>query len=160
MASQQAEAAESGAYEQHPHRTEPGRQRDRGCGDRSEAPLRGRDLPWLSAIVLFGGILGPALLMGGLTVTPASTGSLLLNTEGLATMAIAWVVFSGEYRASNFLGRDGDPCRRGRALLPGSGGHRPATRLRQRPDRPRLRLLGNRQQSCPQAQRGRWVFGT
>jgi len=44
-------------------------------------------------MVLFGGILGPALLMWGLTVTPASTGSLLLNTEGLATMAIAWIVF-------------------------------------------------------------------
>jgi len=56
---------------------------------RSEAPLRARDLPWLSAIVLFGGILGPALLMWGLTLTPASTGALLLNTEGLATMAIA-----------------------------------------------------------------------
>jgi drug/metabolite transporter (DMT)-like permease len=60
---------------------------------RSEAPLRRRDLPWLAAIVVFGGILGPALLMWGLTLTPASTGALLLNTEGLATMAIAWVVF-------------------------------------------------------------------
>ena len=60
---------------------------------RSEAPLRAPDLPWLSAIVLFGGILGPALLMWGLTLTSASTGALLLNTEGLATMAIAWVVF-------------------------------------------------------------------
>src|SRR3981189_609808 len=39
---------------------------------RSEAPLRARDLPWLAAIVLFGGILGPALLMSGLTLTPAS----------------------------------------------------------------------------------------
>ena len=59
----------------------------------SEAPLRARDLPWLAVIVLSGGILGPALLMSGLTVTPGSTGSLLLNTEGLATMAIAWLVF-------------------------------------------------------------------
>ena len=31
---------------------------------RSEAPLRGHDLPWLATIVLFGGILGPALLCG------------------------------------------------------------------------------------------------
>src|SRR5438477_12990976 len=30
---------------------------------RPEAPLRANDLPWLAAIVLFGGILGPALLM-------------------------------------------------------------------------------------------------
>lgn len=66
--------------------------RSLGLG-RSEAPLCGRDVPWLAAIVVFGGILGPALLMWGLTLTPASTGSLLLNTESLATMAIAWVVF-------------------------------------------------------------------
>jgi drug/metabolite transporter (DMT)-like permease len=66
--------------------------RSLGLG-RSEAPLRARDLPWLAAIVVFGGILGPALLMRGLTLAPASTGALLLNTEGLATMAIAWVVF-------------------------------------------------------------------
>ena len=33
---------------------------------RTEAPLRARDLPWIAAIVLFGGILGPALLMWGL----------------------------------------------------------------------------------------------
>ena len=60
---------------------------------RPEAPLRRRDLPWLAAIVLFGGLLGPALLMSGLRLTPASSGALLLNTEGLATMAIAWLVF-------------------------------------------------------------------
>jgi drug/metabolite transporter (DMT)-like permease len=47
---------------------------------RLEAPLRARDLPWLGAIVLFGGILGPALLTSGLTLTPASSGALLLNT--------------------------------------------------------------------------------
>jgi drug/metabolite transporter (DMT)-like permease len=71
---------------------------------RSEAPLRARDLPWLSAIVLFGGILGPALLMWGLKLTPASTGALLLNTEGLATMAIAWVVFRENADRRIFLG--------------------------------------------------------
>jgi len=61
--------------------------------DVSEAPLRQRDLPWLGAVVLFGGIAGPVLLMIGLASTPASTASLLLNLEGLATMAIAWLVF-------------------------------------------------------------------
>src|SRR6516225_11461965 len=71
---------------------------------RSEAPLRAGDLPWLSAIVLFGGILGPALLMWGLTLTSASTGALLLNTEGLATMAIAWVVFRENVDRPIFLG--------------------------------------------------------
>jgi drug/metabolite transporter (DMT)-like permease len=38
-------------------------------------------------------VLGPLLLMFGLSLTSASTGSLLLNLEGLATMAIAWLVF-------------------------------------------------------------------
>jgi drug/metabolite transporter (DMT)-like permease len=58
-----------------------------------EAPLRRRDLPWLSVIVIFGGILGPLLLMLGLGRTSASSGSLLLNLESLATMGIAWLVF-------------------------------------------------------------------
>lgn len=59
----------------------------------SEAPLRRADLPWLAAVILFGGIAGPVLLMLGLAATTASAASLLLNLEGLATMAIAWVVF-------------------------------------------------------------------
>lgn len=59
----------------------------------AEAPLRSADLPWLGAIVLAGGVIGPVLLMIGLTRTPASTGVLLLNLEGLATMGIAWLVF-------------------------------------------------------------------
>jgi drug/metabolite transporter (DMT)-like permease len=71
---------------------------------RPEAPLRARDLPWLGAIVLFGGILGPALLMSGLTLTPASSGALLLNIEGLATMAIAWLVFRENVDRHIFLG--------------------------------------------------------
>lgn len=58
-----------------------------------EGPLRRRDLPWLLVIVIFGGILGPLLLMLGLGRTPASSGSLLLDLESLATMAIAWLVF-------------------------------------------------------------------
>ncbi|HLY58332.1 MAG TPA: DMT family transporter [Stellaceae bacterium] len=58
-----------------------------------EAPLRRRDLPWLAAVVLAGGAIGPVLLMTGLSTTPASSAALLLNLEGLATMAIAWLVF-------------------------------------------------------------------
>jgi drug/metabolite transporter (DMT)-like permease len=58
-----------------------------------EAPLRRHDLPWLFVIVIFGGILGPMLLMLGLGRTPASSASLLLNLESLATMGIAWLVF-------------------------------------------------------------------
>ena len=59
----------------------------------AEAPLRRVDLPWLAVVVLFGGIIGPFLLMLGLNQTSASSGSLLLNLEGLATMGIAWLVF-------------------------------------------------------------------
>ncbi len=58
-----------------------------------EAPLRRPDLPWLAAVILFGGFAGPLLLMLGLARTSASSGALLLNLEGLATMLIAWVVF-------------------------------------------------------------------
>jgi drug/metabolite transporter (DMT)-like permease len=58
-----------------------------------EAPLRRADAPWLIAIVLFGGGVGPLFLMLGLARTSAASGSLMLNLESLATMAIAWVVF-------------------------------------------------------------------
>lgn len=58
-----------------------------------EASLRRHDLPWLAAVVLFGGFAGPLLLMLGLAHTSAASGSLLLNLERLATMLIAWVVF-------------------------------------------------------------------
>jgi drug/metabolite transporter (DMT)-like permease len=46
-----------------------------------------------SIVVLFGGMLGPLFLMLGLSRTSASSGSLLLNLEGLATMGMAWLVF-------------------------------------------------------------------
>jgi drug/metabolite transporter (DMT)-like permease len=61
--------------------------------DASEAALVRRDVPWLVGAVLFGGALGPVLLMLGLTRTPASSASLLLNLESVLTAAIAWVVF-------------------------------------------------------------------
>ncbi len=59
----------------------------------AEAPLRRGDLPWLGLVVLAGGVIGPVLLMLGLARTPASSAALLLNLEGLATMAIAWMWF-------------------------------------------------------------------
>ena len=58
-----------------------------------EAPLRRSDMPWLAAAIAAGGIFGPVFLMFGLARTEAATASLLLNLEGLATMAIAWLVF-------------------------------------------------------------------
>ena len=59
----------------------------------AEAPLRAGDLPWLAGVVLTGGVIAPVLLMFGLARTGAASASLLLNLEGLATMAIAWIVF-------------------------------------------------------------------
>jgi drug/metabolite transporter (DMT)-like permease len=59
----------------------------------TETPLTRADLPWLALVVLFGGVAGPVLLMIGLATTPASSASLLLNLEGFATMAIAWIAF-------------------------------------------------------------------
>ncbi len=62
-------------------------------GPAAEAPLTREAIPLLGLVVLFGGVIGPALLMVGLAQTAASTASLLLNVEGLATMGIAWIVF-------------------------------------------------------------------
>ena len=61
--------------------------------DLTEAPLRRADLGWLALVIFFGGVAGPVLLMVGLATTTASSASLLLNVEGLTTMAIAWIVF-------------------------------------------------------------------
>lgn len=48
---------------------------------------------WLLGAILFGGVVGPALLMLGLTQTDGATASLLLNVEGVLTAVIAWIVF-------------------------------------------------------------------
>lgn len=49
--------------------------------------------PWLAAAIVFGGVLGPALLMMGLTSTDGASASLLLNLEGVLTAVLAWLVF-------------------------------------------------------------------
>ena len=54
-----------------------------------EAHLSRRDLPWLGGALLSGGIAAPIILLLGLERTPASTASLLLNFEGVATTLIA-----------------------------------------------------------------------
>lgn len=47
----------------------------------------------LAGAVFFGGMLGPVLLMFGLSAMPASGASLLLNAEGVFTALLAWFVF-------------------------------------------------------------------
>lgn len=59
----------------------------------NEASLQRADLPWLAAAIAAGGVVAPVLLMSGLALATASSAALLLNVEGLATMAIAWLVF-------------------------------------------------------------------
>ncbi|TIT36701.1 MAG: DMT family transporter [Mesorhizobium sp.] len=66
------------------------RGRQAGAG---EARLAAGDIPWLALAIGMGGIVGPVLLMFGLTLNTASSSALLLNLEGLATMAIAWLVY-------------------------------------------------------------------
>ncbi len=65
----------------------------RRAREAAEAPLGRADLPWLAGAILAGGVAGPLLLMVGLTRTPASAASLLLNLEAVFTASLAWVVF-------------------------------------------------------------------
>jgi drug/metabolite transporter (DMT)-like permease len=48
---------------------------------------------WLAGAVLAGGVVGPVLLMFGLSRMPASGASLLLNAEGVFTALLAWFAF-------------------------------------------------------------------
>lgn len=64
--------------------------RDRGW---SATGMAQGEWQWLAGAVLFGGVLGPALLMAGLVHTSGSTASLLLNLEAVLTAVIAWLVF-------------------------------------------------------------------
>jgi drug/metabolite transporter (DMT)-like permease len=59
----------------------------------AEAPLSCKDWPWLTGAIVLGGIVGPLLLMASLSRTDASTASLLLTLEGVATALLAWFVF-------------------------------------------------------------------
>jgi len=59
----------------------------------TEAPIRIADAPWLLAAIVAGGLIGPGLLMLGLSGAAASQVSLLLNLEGVLTALLAWFVF-------------------------------------------------------------------
>ena len=94
-----------------------------GTRTRSEAPIQKSDVPWLVLVILFGGVAGPVLLMLGLLHTPASTASLLLNLEGLATLMIAWTVFHENADRRILLGAVAILA--GAVLLSWQGGPRP-----------------------------------
>ena len=55
------------------------------------------EVSWFAGAILAGGIVGPVLLMIGLTGMPASGASLLLNAEGVFTALLAWFVFKENF---------------------------------------------------------------
>jgi drug/metabolite transporter (DMT)-like permease len=69
-----------------------------------QAALNRNDVPWLAAAIAAGGVVGPLLLMWGLSRTDASAASLLLALEGAATALIAWFVFHESFDRRIFVG--------------------------------------------------------
>jgi drug/metabolite transporter (DMT)-like permease len=59
---------------------------------------------WLAGAIMAGGMVGPALLMTGLTRMPASGASLLLNAEGVLTALLAWFAFKENFDRRIALG--------------------------------------------------------
>jgi drug/metabolite transporter (DMT)-like permease len=64
--------------------------RDRGW---KSVGMPAHEWTWLSGAIAFGGVLGPLLLMVGLSHTTAATASLFLNLESVLTAVLAWMVF-------------------------------------------------------------------
>jgi drug/metabolite transporter (DMT)-like permease len=60
----------------------------------TEAPVPRQQWIWLVGAIVSGGVLGPVLLMFGLSWGSAAETALLLNLEGVFTAVLAWVVFS------------------------------------------------------------------
>ena len=52
-----------------------------------------REAWWFAGAIMSGGIIGPVLLMIGLSALPASGASLLLNAEAVFTALLAWLAF-------------------------------------------------------------------
>jgi drug/metabolite transporter (DMT)-like permease len=70
----------------------------------SESALGMRDWLWFSGAIAAGGGVGPVCLLLGLSLTPATTASLLLNLEGVATALIAWFLFRENFDRRIALG--------------------------------------------------------
>ncbi len=64
-----------------------------GAADKSEAQISRSDWKWLAGSVFAGGVAAPIILLVSLRSTAASTASLLLNFEGVATTVIAVLIF-------------------------------------------------------------------
>jgi drug/metabolite transporter (DMT)-like permease len=61
--------------------------------NQTDAKLVKQDIPWLAGTVFFGGVIGPILLLLGLSTTDAASAALLLNLEAVFTLLLAWIVF-------------------------------------------------------------------
>jgi len=59
---------------------------------------------WLAGAIVTGGMIGPALLMLGLSRMPAAGVSLLLNAEGVMTALLAWFAFKENFDRRIALG--------------------------------------------------------
>jgi drug/metabolite transporter (DMT)-like permease len=70
----------------------------------TEAKLVKQDFPWLAGTVLFGGVVGPILLLIGLKTTDAASASLLLNLEAAFTLLLAWIIFREHVDVKLFTG--------------------------------------------------------
>ena len=62
------------------------------------------EVKWLAIAVATGGVVGPVLLMVGLSRMPASAASLLLNAEAVFTALLAWFVFHENFDRRIALG--------------------------------------------------------
>ena len=59
---------------------------------------------WLAGAIVAGGMVGPVLLMAGLSAMPASGASLLLNAEAVLTSLLAWFAFKENFDRRIALG--------------------------------------------------------
>ncbi|UUC92015.1 DMT family transporter [Comamonas sp. C11] len=66
--------------------------------------LKRNEIGWLAGAVIAGGMMGPLLLMTGLSAMAATDASLLLNAEGVLTAVLAWFVFKENFDRRIALG--------------------------------------------------------
>ncbi len=88
---------------------------------RRHSRLTNKEWFCLLGAIICGGIVAPVLLMFGLSVTTASSASLLLNLEGVMTALIAWFVFKENFDSRVALGMGAIAC--GGVLLTVGGGN-------------------------------------
>lgn len=69
----------------------------RRCKHSAAVRLPRAELAWFAGAIVAGGIVGPVLLMLGLSGMPASGASLLLNAEGVFTALLAWFAFKENF---------------------------------------------------------------